>query len=39
MAVLKQPEQKSLIAMLEKIRGNISVQGRPKAREVSLTGI
>ena len=39
MAVLKQPEQKSLIAMLEKIRGNISVQGRPKARGISLIGI
>ena len=38
MAVLKQPEQKSLIAMLEKIRGNLSVKSRPKAQEVSLIG-
>jgi len=36
MDVLKQTEQKTLISMLERIRGNISKQSRPKARHVSL---
>lgn len=39
MAVLKQPEQKSLIAMLEKIRGNISKKNKSKTRDVSLAGV
>jgi len=36
MAVLKQAEQKALIAMLEKIRGNISEQNKSKTRNVSF---
>lgn len=35
MAVLRQAEQKTLIAMLEKIRGNISEQNKPQKRNVS----
>ncbi len=39
MAALKKNEQKTLIAMLEKIRSNISEQGKPKSREVRLVEI
>jgi len=39
MAVLKQTEQKTLIAMLEKIRGNISERGKPKTQHVSLVRV
>ena len=36
MAVLKQAEQKMLIAMLEKIRGNISEQNKSQTRNASF---
>jgi len=39
MAVLKQAEQKTLIIMLEKIRGNISEQNKSKTRNVSFVGV
>lgn len=39
MAVLKQAEQKTLIAMLEKIRGNISEQSKPQIRSVSFARV
>jgi len=39
MAVLKQTEQKTLIAMLEKIRGNISEQNKSQTRKVSFVRV
>ncbi|NQT02039.1 MAG: MarR family transcriptional regulator [Planctomycetes bacterium] len=39
MAVLKQTEQKTVIAMLEKIRGNITEQNGTKTRNVSLVRV
>lgn len=39
MAVLKQAEQKTLIVMLEKIRGNISEQNKLKTRNVSFVRV
>jgi len=39
MAVLKQAEQKTLIALLEKIRGNISEQSKPKTQHGSLVRV
>lgn len=39
MAVLKQAEQKTLIAMLEKIRGNISEQNKSQTRNVSFVRV
>lgn len=39
MAVLKQTEQKTVIAMLEKIRGNITERNGNKTRNVSLVRV
>lgn len=39
MAVLKQAEQKTLIAMLEKIRGNISEQNKSRARNADFVRV
>jgi DNA-binding MarR family transcriptional regulator len=39
MAVLKQAEQKTLIEMLKKIRGNISEQNKSKTRNVSFVRV
>ena len=39
MAVLKQTEQKTLVEMLEKIRGNISEQNNSKTRNVSFVRV
>jgi len=39
MAVLKQAEQKTLIAMLEKIRSNISEQNKSQTRNVSFVRV
>jgi len=38
MAVLKQAQQKTLIAMLEKVRANISEQAELKPKDISLVG-